>query len=164
MAATLTLQNAAASVPSFVGKVRMAMCAAAVSISSEATTLTGGIPAGAVTALKCAALPSAIPATSTVAVGGEVFTSAAGAAQNATSIPVSGTAAVPHFAGEVITPPTLANHVRRVAYARAVLNNPDLYAPLFAAALASQAIDDTSTDVAITNGVSAAWDALAGVL
>lgn len=56
------------------------------------------------------------------------------------------------------------NHALRANYARSVLNQPSQFCPAFALALASQGLDNTSTDAAINSGVSSVWNALAGTV
>jgi len=62
--------------------------------------------------------------------------------------------------------PATANHANRAAYAKLVLNAPDIYAPLFS--LAACAFDSTlttvSADAAIQTAVNSVWNALAGTL
>jgi len=60
-------------------------------------------------------------------------------------------------------PTATANHTNRVALMRSVATNPVQMAYPFAAILASQGVDGTSTDAAISTMVSACWNTLAGV-
>ena len=55
------------------------------------------------------------------------------------------------------------NHTNRVALAKAVLNNPQPYVAPFTQACASQGLDNTSTDSAITTQVASLWNGLSGV-
>jgi hypothetical protein len=57
-----------------------------------------------------------------------------------------------------------ANHTNRVALAKLVLNSPEPYGRVMAEGLASQALNDASTDTAINNSVSALWNGYAGVV
>jgi len=58
---------------------------------------------------------------------------------------------------------TVTNHANRVVLAKNVLNNPSGYVDPFAQAMASQGLDNTSTDAAIANAVSVGWNFMAGV-
>lgn len=57
---------------------------------------------------------------------------------------------------------TTPDHANRVALAKQVLNAPDNFTYAFAQALASQSIDDTSTDAQINVGVASVWNGMAG--
>ena len=58
---------------------------------------------------------------------------------------------------------TTADHANRVALMKAIANGPATYAPIFAALLAAEGVDNTSADTAINTMVSAVWDTVAGV-
>jgi hypothetical protein len=58
--------------------------------------------------------------------------------------------------------PATANHVKRVALATAITNQPLSWIDAIAAACASQGLDNTSLDAAIATSVSAIWNTLAG--
>lgn len=60
--------------------------------------------------------------------------------------------------------PTVADHAHRVELARSVLNSPAGFAPNFAQGVASQGLDKTSSDAAISNAVAAIWNAYARVV
>lgn len=55
------------------------------------------------------------------------------------------------------------NHANRAALMKLVAQNPDQYATTVAFLLASQGIDNTSTDAAIATAIHNVWNALAGV-
>lgn len=59
-------------------------------------------------------------------------------------------------------PANTAGHAVRAAFASRVLNSLSSAVPAFAQALAAQGLDNTSTDAQISNGVSAAWNAICG--
>lgn len=55
------------------------------------------------------------------------------------------------------------NHANRVALAKAAMNDPNRFAVPFAQAMASQQMDQNSTDAAILSAVATGWDYMAGV-
>lgn len=55
-----------------------------------------------------------------------------------------------------------ANHANRVALARTVLANPLQWMGPLTQAIASQGLDQSSTDAAIVSMLSAGWNAIAG--
>ena len=59
-----------------------------------------------------------------------------------------------------------ANHTNRANYAKLVLNSPESYAPLFAAAITSNdfALTTSTADATVQNDVNAVWNALAGTI
>lgn len=152
---------------SFVGRVEMAMLAAAIAITNETTVLSAAIPAGAVTSIPVAILAT-IPSGSAIQVGTlqgqtDVFVSSAAVNSGAVAIPVtSKTTTLTHQAGETVTPPSPLRSSARAAYARLVMNSPVNYASLFAAAVASQGLDGTATDAAISTTVATVWNSLIG--
>ena len=164
MASVLQQQTVAAQDGTFQQMVRDAIVQTAINVYSEATTLSANIKTGAtsVSIPLSVALAAAIPANTTIHVGGELFVSTAGAAQNATSIPTTTTAAMDHIIGESVSPPSVSNHTARAVFARLVLNNPEAWTPAFAAACASAGLTNASTDAAVSNEVSAVWNAMAG--
>jgi predicted permease len=58
---------------------------------------------------------------------------------------------------------TTTNHASRLSLAQKILWNPTQWMAAIAQAMASQGFDNTSTDAAIINELSAGWNALAGV-
>lgn len=164
MATGLLNQTNASRDGGFQAAVRTAIVSTALNVYSEATTLNANIKAGAtnVSIPLSFALGSAIVANTTIRVGSEMFTCAAGASSGATSIPTTTTAANDHVLGEPVSPPSLANHTARATLARLVINNPDAWVAAFSAACASAGLDNTSSDTAINNQVSAVWNAMAG--
>jgi hypothetical protein len=171
MATALDLQYAASQVQHFRDRVTMAMLAAAQSITAEAPDWFLLTPLGtvAVTNLSCSPLPVALAVSDVVMVGyrsgfPEGFVVSAAAAINAVTIAV--TSKVPanaHQPGERCVKAVLY-HDARANLALQVANGPDRFRPLFAGMLAAQGIEDTSTDTAISNMVSAVWNAVAGVV
>lgn len=166
MAATLVLQAAAAVDSVFRAMVEDAVAQEAVLVYNSPTTLSANLLAAAQTAVPIQPTLAAAMASGTVfSVGGELVTASATAAIGAASITVVWTPARTHFVGEVVTPPSLANHALRAAFASRILQSPaamDQWANIFAWVLASQGIDKTSTDSAILTGVANAWNLLAG--
>lgn len=164
MVAGLLAQSQAAQDPTFVAKVRDAIVTAATLIYTEATALNAHIKSGTANAAVTVnpALGVAIPPGTVIRVGNELLVSTAGAAQGAVTIATTTTTTQDHIKGEPVSPPSVPNHAARASYARQVLNNPDQYVAAFAAALASLAYDVNATDAAISGGVSAVWDDLAG--
>lgn len=57
---------------------------------------------------------------------------------------------------------SFANHANRMALMKAVTNAPSTWAPVFAQLIASEGIDNTSTDTAIQSQISNSWNAMAG--
>ena len=162
---TLASQATAAVDAGFTAKVEAAIVGAAVNIYNEASTLAANLAAGVpVTAIPITlALGAALAAGTVILVGGEsVIVGAAGAPIGATSIPTTWTPPAAHHAGEPISPPTVPGHGGRAGLAAAVLRNPSGFAVDFAWALASQGLDNTSTDTAISNMVAAVWNPMAG--
>jgi len=58
--------------------------------------------------------------------------------------------------------PGTQGHLARATLAAAVARNPDGFVAAFAAALAAQGIDKTSTDAQVSNGVASVWNLQAG--
>ena len=58
------------------------------------------------------------------------------------------------------------NHTNRANYAKAVLNDPEHYMPLFSLAVTANdaTLTATSPDAAINAAVASVWNALAGVV
>jgi hypothetical protein len=56
-----------------------------------------------------------------------------------------------------------ANNANRKALAKDALNNPSKYTAAFAQAMASQGLDQASSDAQIQNAVSVGWDYMAGM-
>lgn len=164
MASGLQNQYQASQDQSFQQKVTEAICAAAISIYNEAVTSTAYLRAGTVSANipLSSALPTAIAANTTIRLGSELLMCVAGAAQNATTIPVATTTSVDHFAGEAVSPPSQTNHQVRANYARVVLGAPAQVSTAWAEGLASQGIDTSSPDGSINASVSALWNGFAG--
>lgn len=170
MATGLAAQYAAAQNTDFQNKVQDAIVAQAITVLGElnlSQLTTGFAAATAVTSLSCTALPAAYVAGDIIQVGsdtnGERFqVAAAGAAANATAIPVtSKTSANAHGIGEMVFK-VVRNHANRVSLANRVLMGPEHLALMFADGMASQGLDDTSTDAAIQTSVQTLWDAYAG--
>jgi hypothetical protein len=57
---------------------------------------------------------------------------------------------------------TVTDHANRAAFAKDALQNTGKYTGAFAIALASEGIDNTSTDVQINNMVAAVWNGFSG--
>ena len=55
------------------------------------------------------------------------------------------------------------DHANRVALMKAIANSPATYAPIFAALLAAEGIDNLSADTAISTMVASVWNTVAGV-
>lgn len=56
------------------------------------------------------------------------------------------------------------DHANRVLLAKAVTNNPILWMESFALVLASQNLDNSSTDAQITNSLASVWNTMAGAV
>lgn len=60
---------------------------------------------------------------------------------------------------------TTTDHTNRSNYAQKVLQQPNVFAPIFAIAAVSDGVtDNTATDAALATRISAIWSALAGVI
>lgn len=59
-------------------------------------------------------------------------------------------------------PANTADHANRVALARQVLLGPAAWASIFQQGVASQALDNTATDLQLANAVAAIWNAYSG--
>lgn len=161
-------QAAESTSPAFLARVKMAMIAAAINIQAEA-------PAVLLSADAAAAATTITPVATTGFATGDLIQIGAGATLETRKITVSGanftvtalTSA--HKAGEVLQK-VLWNSVNRRNFAKLVLNAPDNYAGLFAAAIAgndstiTQQNDATITDATISTDVSAVWNSLAGTV
>jgi hypothetical protein len=161
-------QATAAVDPSFRSKVWQAVLAAAINISSEQIVLNQHIKVGTTVTsiLVTPGIPSAITVGTLIVIDGEVFAvGTGGAAQGATTIPITSIiTTILHVIGAIVSPPTVPNHAFRVAYASRVLNsqNNDILITEWANALASQLLNNASSDAQINTGVASLWDAFAG--
>lgn len=59
-------------------------------------------------------------------------------------------------------PTSTANHANRMSLMKTVSSDPATWAPKFALLIASEGIDNTSTDTAIQSQISNSWNAMAG--
>lgn len=76
-------------------------------------------------------------------------------------VSMAATAAPIAIASEATATP---HHTNRVALAKQVAASPITWEYSFAQALASQALDETSTDAQINTGIATVWNTLAGVV
>lgn len=161
---TLATEVAAARDTVFQDLCGMAAAQTAVSVYSEATTLSGNLVSGtAITSIPIsAALGSGIAAGTVISVGGETFVATATLA-GATAISCNSQAPTrAHYVGEVVTPPTVAGHGLRAQLATSILNDPEHYRARFAWACASLGDTSATPDATILNHVSSVWNDIAG--
>lgn len=164
---TLATQATTARDAGFQDRVEAAAVATARNVYSEATTLAANVASGANTQVTVTPnLSATIAAGVVVAVGGETFVVGTGGAASGQGVIPCATGTTftrAHLIGELVSPPSLANHAARAVLATNVERAPDQYRSVFAWLVST--IEDgnlSATDTAISNDVSAVWNGVAG--
>jgi hypothetical protein len=159
MASGYPAQYVAAQEGGFYNRVTIAIMLEAYTVYTEATTLSGNLPQGAITSIPITpALTVAVPAATEIMVGNnDVFITSGISAINATSLAVTSASTSKTWPiGTIVSPPTPAGHTVRAGLATQILTaigTQASFAQRFCFACAAQGLDnETSTDAQILAG------------